>query len=87
MEQAEGPISERVIQKVAAATNTSTLELPPLYDDVDPDALDSLINEMSGGEVIFMYNGHKVSVQSNGDIHLDDGSQRSSATRYAESDD
>ena len=38
----DDPISQQVIEAVADAKGVDPLDLPPLYDSVDPDALDSL---------------------------------------------
>jgi hypothetical protein len=63
-------ISKRVVQTVAKTTNTDALELPPLYDAIDPDALDTLVGAMSDGTVSFIYAGHEVTVASDGTISL-----------------
>lgn len=63
-------VAERVIQKVATTTNSDALELPPLYDAIDPDALDALVEEMSAGKVSFPYAGHEVTIRSDGTISL-----------------
>lgn len=61
-------VSERVIQKVATATNSDPLELPPLYGPIDPDALNVLIEQMADGEISFTYAGHEITVESDGTI-------------------
>ncbi|SFC27959.1 hypothetical protein SAMN05444422_106193 [Halobiforma haloterrestris] len=43
----DGP-SERIIDAVAALTNEDPLELTPLYEAVDPDALDALFVHSRG---------------------------------------
>lgn len=65
-------VSERVIQAVATTSSADPLELPPLYDAVDPDALDSLVTEMTDGEVVFAYAGYEVTVRSDGTIMVDE---------------
>ncbi|SEQ56631.1 HalOD1 output domain-containing protein [Natrinema salaciae] len=62
------PPSEEVVTAVATAFDTSPLDLtPPLYDRVDPEALDSLVrsgpNEL---RVQFRYNGCAVSIDGRG---------------------
>lgn len=64
-------ISERVVQSVAETTNSDTLDLPQLYNAIDPDALNALIDQMADGEVSFSYAGHKVTVNNDGSIRLD----------------
>lgn len=65
------PVSERVIDAVAVATGTDPLDLPLLYETVDPDALDALAESLSDGEVIFQYAGYTVTVENTGAIELD----------------
>lgn len=63
-------VSEQVYRKVADTTNTDAGELPPLYDAIDPDALDALVENMSDGKVTFTFAGHTVTVTSDGTISL-----------------
>ncbi|WP_121822343.1 HalOD1 output domain-containing protein [Halostella salina] len=77
------PPSEAVLTAVATASGDEPLPsaatgsddvLPPLYDAVDPDALDALFRQESeqqpgfGGEVTFPYHGYEVTVH--GGDHL-----------------
>lgn len=39
------PITEVVIDAVASASGESPLDLPPLYDAIDPDALELIVRE------------------------------------------
>ncbi len=58
-------ISERVILKMATYTNTPLSDLPPIYEAIEPDALDSLFDEYKGTRplrVEFAYNGHMIVV-------------------------
>lgn len=41
-------VTERIVDAVAAATNADALELPPIYDAVDPEALDVLCRHATG---------------------------------------
>lgn len=63
-------VSERVIQKISTASGTDALELPPLYDAIEPDALDTLVEGMADGEVSFTYAGYDVTVASDATISL-----------------
>lgn len=63
-------VSGQVTEKVAQATNREVLELPPLYDVIDPDALETVIESMSDGEVSFVYTDYEVVVDSDGAIEL-----------------
>lgn len=60
-------LSQDVIKAVAKRENVSPEELePPLYEAVNPEALDSLFpdNYLSHGLVLFMYRGHWVVVDA-----------------------
>jgi len=72
MLEGKATTAERIVEKTAKATDTDTLEQPPLYDAVDPEALDTLIERMSSGEVEFVYAGHDVTVESDGTITLEE---------------
>jgi hypothetical protein len=63
-------ISERVVHEVAAAKRTEPTELPPLYEAVDPDALDACVGGMLGGEVTFQYAGCTVTADNDGRIRV-----------------
>ena len=43
------PPSQRVVEAVSDARDVDVLDLPPLYDTVDPDALDGLFADRRGG--------------------------------------
>ncbi|WP_324760581.1 HalOD1 output domain-containing protein [Haloarcula sp. GH36] len=62
--------SEAVVQAVAEAAGTDPTELPPLYDQVDPDALEKLFRNPSNGVVAFDYHGYTVVVRSDGTVLL-----------------
>ncbi|WP_049928981.1 HalOD1 output domain-containing protein [Halopiger goleimassiliensis] len=67
--------SESVITAVAALSGTRPVDLPPLYEAVDPDALDSLIaharrTDAGTHELWFSYDGFDVSVRSDGRIRI-----------------
>jgi hypothetical protein len=74
-------VSVRVIEQVADATDSDPSELPPLYNDIDPDALNALVKHMTHGEISFTYAGQEITVASSGHIRLED---HSSGTRSAE---
>lgn len=68
-------VSEKVLATVAARKNTEQRELqPPLYEVIDPDALDSLFTPRADGsvrtrgEVRFTYSGYEIRIASNGDV-------------------
>lgn len=72
----EGNVSDKVINKVAEAEDVDPLELtPPLYDVIDPDALDLVFatTPTAGrmeGTVTFSYNGYDVTVWGDGDVSV-----------------
>lgn len=61
-------ISEQVIDSVAEKKGVDPLMLDPIYDVVDPDALDSLVNHpgTEDCEITFRYESHFVTVGSDG---------------------
>lgn len=70
----DGAVSQRVVAAVAEAHSTDPTELPPLYDAVDPDALDALFDRGNYGErenpgrVVFMFADCEVVVHSDGEV-------------------
>lgn len=63
--------SERVIEAVAETTAQDPLELPPMFDTVDADALDKVVRSMDHGTVSFEYADYSVTVHSDGTVTLD----------------
>ena len=65
----EDSISLHIINCIAEREHTDPLELPPLYDVVDPDALDDLFasgrqnGTAQSGRVEFQYNGYTIIVE------------------------
>lgn len=75
--------SERVVEAVAIAEGVDETDLPPLYDAIDPDALDSLFHPRPTGDdvdamgaIYFTYNGHEVRVSAAGEVQLVDDTDR-----------
>lgn len=68
--------STAVVEAVSAVSGRKQDDLDPLFDVVDPDALDSLFRPtVSGGhrgdvEVSFTYHGYHVAVRSYGIIEI-----------------
>lgn len=60
----------RVVDAVAERTGTSPYDLPPLFDTVDPDALEGVIASLSEGMVQFEYAGETVTVRSDGQVEV-----------------
>ncbi|ELZ15285.1 hypothetical protein C477_18905 [Haloterrigena salina JCM 13891] len=73
----EGQPSLTIVERVAALDGTDPLSLPPLYDAIDPDALDSLFQSSSAdgpqttGAVQFTYYGYDVRVDADGEIAIE----------------
>lgn len=71
------PPSQAVVERVAAREGVDHTELVPLYEAIDPDALDGLI-ETSGRDdpvlqIGFTYHGYDVTVTGDGGVHLTTG--------------
>lgn len=70
--------SRAVLDAVATAEDVDPVDLPPLYDVVDPEKLDALFAPLaadpatarSRGEVRFRYAGHEVVVSASGTVDL-----------------
>lgn len=62
--------SEAVIDTVAEENETAPHELPPLYEAIDPDALDQLFANRDGGTVTFCCCEHEITVEPNGTITI-----------------
>lgn len=66
-----------VIDRIAALEETDPVELPPLYDAIDPEALDSLVDppatddSRTASTVRFAYCGYDVRVRSDGEIMVE----------------
>lgn len=66
-------ISLRIVEALADATGTDAHDLEPLYNVVDPEALDRLCDPDSstGVRVKFEYDGAVVEVGSDGTVAVD----------------
>jgi len=67
--------SEAVIDRIADVEGVDATELTPLYDVIDPDALDALVerSDSSGSPltVDFSYHGYDVTVTGSGVVDVD----------------
>lgn len=72
----ERSVSQAVIDAIAAVEGTPPTELsPPLYDVVDPEALNKVFaGKASLGKVVFDYNSYEVSVDADGHVAVKDHS-------------
>lgn len=62
--------AERVVDAVSDETDTDPLELPQLYDAIDPDALNDAVVDLDVGRVEFTYAGYFVTVRADGTVDL-----------------
>ena len=60
--------SEVVVRAIAQAKGISPLEMPALYDIVDPEALDAVLKGRDLSYVRFPFGGYTVTVMSDGRI-------------------
>ena len=66
-------VSEVVVEAVAETTARDATDLEPLFEVVDPDALDALFTSRSPGRgrdpmgITFEYGGHRVTVERDAD--------------------
>ncbi|RQG87779.1 hypothetical protein EA462_12965 [Natrarchaeobius halalkaliphilus] len=68
-----------VVQRVATATDRPATQLPPLYDAIDPEALDAVFRSGSTGSseiaIEFRYAGYRVTIDSTGQIEMEQASE------------
>mgnify|MGYP000496680950 CR=1 FL=1 len=64
--------SDQVVKSIAEKDGTDPLDLPPLYESVDPDALDALFTPDSRepvlGKATFTHAGYEVTVAYDGEV-------------------
>ncbi|ADB59615.1 hypothetical protein Htur_0718 [Haloterrigena turkmenica DSM 5511] len=71
----DGDISIAVVTAIAAKRGVEPTELPPLYESIDPDALDALFapTRTGGprrGRLEFTYDGHAVVVECGSGLEI-----------------
>lgn len=69
------PVSIAVVHAIAAHRDVDPTDLPPLYEWVDPDALDALFQPTRAGgprrgRLEFAYDGQTVTVDSTGEVTI-----------------
>lgn len=82
----EETVSERVIDAVSEATGTDPVELEPLYNVVDPDALNAIFasggaGESSDTELRFTMAGCDVLVRDGGNVVVTPPADRDDVSR------
>lgn len=70
----ESSVSTRVVKAVAEYSETDVFDLPPLYDSIDPDALERIIPSMTQGTVSIVYADQRITIDSHGTITVEDHS-------------
>lgn len=68
--------SEAVVRRVADFEGVDPTELLPLFDTIDPDALDAIVRSAAGNDdaglrIEFTYHGYDVTVTGDGVVHVD----------------
>lgn len=76
---------ETIVREVAAVEGVDPIELPPIADAVDPDALAVLLSAGAGEDVTveFEYCGHCVVASSDGGVVVRDGCNAATDTAQA----
>lgn len=77
---ATASVTERVLASVADSERADILSLPPLYDAVDPDALEQLVEHGGVTEISFVYLGYDVRVRGDGRVRVSEIRGRSDRT-------
>mgnify|MGYP006293503137 CR=1 FL=1 len=65
-------LTERIVEATTDVTGADPLDLPPLYDAVDPDALEVLCDcdDADGPLVEFAYAGCGITVRGDGSVRV-----------------
>lgn len=92
MVPSEQSLSVRIVAAVAERADVSPTDLPPLYDVIDPDALEDLFSHSTDqplsvpGRVSFGYAGSTVTVFSDGAVEVTDAAAPATAPEAAVAD-
>ena len=68
------PITVTIVEHIAAKKSIPAESLEPLYEAVDPDALERLVTAEEStatpmmGKIVFNYSGYEVTVTSDGNV-------------------
>jgi Halobacterial output domain 1 len=64
-------ITQDIVREVATRTDVQPTELPPLYDFIDPDALDTVVRSTDSDlELSFRFAGYRVTVEGDESIRV-----------------
>lgn len=80
-------VSERVIRSVAIRDDSDPLELPPLFNAIDPDVLEAGVKAISDGNIQFEFAGYAVTVYSDETVNVSEASAKTAAQAESASDD
>jgi hypothetical protein len=75
-DETSGLLTEKTVETIAETKGQSVYELKPLYNVIDPEALDALFAPRADGtsrpvgEVSFHYEGYWVTVSSEGVVEI-----------------
>lgn len=70
--------SEKAIRKLATAEGIDQADLDPIFNSVEPDALDAIFQNLSNGpardegKVEFTHEGYTVTVHADGGVSIDE---------------
>lgn len=65
-------VSERIISETASIEGVDPTDLPPLYNSVDPDALEQMVESLDETCTIkFDYSGYSVTVTGDGSVSVE----------------
>lgn len=72
--------TEVIVEAIATAADVDPLDLPPLYESIDPDAVDQLVGDREGDEgtgalLSFTFDTWNVFVRSDGRIRVCDATK------------
>lgn len=87
MDETTSELTERVVTAVTAKTGQDPLELPPLYEAIDPEALDTACETLDSGEVTFRYANHHITVRADRTVEATNRDERGSSRAKRAADD
>jgi hypothetical protein len=62
------PTTEEIVDAVSRAAGTTPLELPPLHDTVDAEALERVLESNPDSQLSFSYRGFRVVASGDGTV-------------------
>lgn len=82
-------LSDAVVAEVADREGVDPLDLPPLFDVVDRDALDVLFTDTDGrhrsARTVFYYHGYEVTAYADGRVAVREASQANDTHNHGRS--